>query len=154
MTLPSVHGEAHHRYCQSASISQHQSALTIQHIMYCQSALILAVPWVSLSVVPVALTGTLVFTLNETAGQLLLQLAGVLLDVIWLLLEWLSSLDYVLWQQHEPVVWTLLPAIFSLAVLFMPRGLPGRWAGLLLLLPLFLVKPAGPARGAAREHRQ
>lgn len=111
---------------------------------------IIAVPWVSLSVVPVALTGTLVFALNETAGQLLLQLACMLLDVIWLLLEWLSRLDYVLWQQHEPVVWTLLPAIFALAVFFMPRGLPGRWAGLLLLLPLFIIKPTGPARGTAR----
>jgi len=111
---------------------------------------IIAVPWVSLGVVPVALTGTVVFALNETAGELLLQLASVLLDAVWLLLEWLSRLDYALWHQHEPVAWTLLPAVFGLAVLFIPRGLPGRWTGVLLLLPLFFIKPEVPERGAAR----
>ncbi|HAJ91433.1 MAG TPA: DNA internalization-related competence protein ComEC/Rec2 [Gammaproteobacteria bacterium] len=110
---------------------------------------IIAVPWVSLGVVPVALTGTVVFAINETAGGLLLQLAGVLLDTVWLLLEWLSRLDFALWRQHAPVAWTLLPAIFGLAVLFMPRGLPGRWTGGLLLLPLLLVTPEGPAQGEA-----
>jgi len=110
---------------------------------------IIAVPWVSLGVVPVALAGTVVFAINETAGGLLLQLAGVLLDTVWLLLEWLSRLDYALWRQHAPLVWTLLPAVFGLAVLFMPRGLPGRWTGGLLLLPLFLVTPEGPAQGEA-----
>jgi len=111
---------------------------------------IFAVPWVSLTVVPLALAGTVVFAVNEAAGVLLLQLASMLLDVIWRLLEWLSRLDYALWQQHEPVAWTLLPAVFGLAILFMPRGLPGRWTGVLLLLPLFFIKPAGPARGTAR----
>jgi competence protein ComEC len=111
---------------------------------------IVAVPWVSFCVVPVALAGTVVFAVNETAGALLLQLASVLLDVVWLLLEWLSHLDFALWQQHAPVTWTLLPAVFGLTVLFMPRGLPGRWAGVLLLLPLLFTKPAAPVRGTAR----
>ena len=111
---------------------------------------IIAVPWVSLGVVPVALTGTVVFALNETAGELLLQLASVLLDAVWQLLEWLSRLDYALWHQHEPLAWTLLPAVVGLAVLFIPRGLPGRWTGALLLLPLFFIRPEGPGRGAAR----
>ena len=111
---------------------------------------IIAVPWVSLAVVPVALTGTVVFALHETAGELLLQLAGVLLDVVWTLLQWLSRPDFALWQQHEPPVWTLVAAFFGLAVLFMPRGLPGRWTGALLVLPLFIVRPEGPGQGEAR----
>jgi competence protein ComEC len=111
---------------------------------------IVAVPWVSLAVVPVALTGTVVFALNETAGGWLLQLASVLLDAVWPLLQWLSRPDFALWHQHEPLAWSMVPAIFGLAVLFMPRGLPGRWAGVLLLLPLFIVRPEGPGRGEAR----
>jgi len=111
---------------------------------------IIAVPWVSLAVVPVALAGTVIYALNETAGGLLLQLASGLLAAVWLLLEWLSRLDYALWRQHAPVAWTLLPAVFGLAVLFMPRGLPGRWTGGLLLLPLFFTTPEGPAHGEAR----
>ena len=111
---------------------------------------IIAVPWVSLVVVPVALSGTVVFALNETAGELLLQLAGVLLELIWPLLQWLSRLDFALWHQSTPVAWTLIPAFLGMAVLFMPRGLPGRWTGLLLLLPVFLVRPEGPAEGEVR----
>jgi competence protein ComEC len=111
---------------------------------------IIAVPWVSLAVVPVALTGTVVFALHETAGELLLQLAGVLLDVVWTPLQWLSRPDFALWQQHEPLAWTLVAAFFGLAVLFMPRGLPGRWTGALLVLPLFIVRPEGPGQGEAR----
>jgi competence protein ComEC len=108
------------------------------------------VPWVSLVVVPVALTGTVVFALNETAGGLLLQLSGVLLDAVWPLLQWMSRPDFALWRQHEPLAWTLVPAFIGLAVLFMPRGLPGRWTGVLLLLPLLTVRPEGPDRGEAR----
>jgi competence protein ComEC len=111
---------------------------------------IIAVPWVSFVVVPVALIGTVVFSLYETAGELLLRFAAALLDALWPLLEWMSHPDFSQWQQHEPLAWTLIPAFIGLAIVCMPRGLPGRWSGMLLLLPLFIVKPEGPARGEAR----
>ena len=111
---------------------------------------IIAVPWVSFAVVPVALIGIVVFSLNETAGELVLQFAAVLLDAVWPLLQWMSGLEFAQWHQHEPLAWTLLPAMFGLFVLLMPRGLPARWTGILLLLPLFLVKPAAPVPGEAR----
>jgi competence protein ComEC len=110
---------------------------------------IVAVPWISFLVVPVALIGTLVFSLNESAGEWLLEFAGLLLDLIWPLLEWLSGLQFSQWHQHEPLAWTLIPALFGVFVLFMPLGLPARWVGVLLLLPLFLVKPAAPVQGEA-----
>ena len=111
---------------------------------------IIAVPWVSFVVVPVALVGALVFSLNETAGELILELAGTLLDVIWPLLQWMSGLEFAQWYQHEPLAWTLLPAIVGVFILFMPRGLPARWVGVFLLLPMFLIKPAPPGQGEAR----
>ena len=43
----------------------------------------LAVPWVGLLVVPVALLGALVALLNESVGQVLLGLSAGLLDFIW-----------------------------------------------------------------------
>jgi competence protein ComEC len=110
---------------------------------------IVAVPWVSFVVVPVALIGTLVFTMNVAAGEWLLEMASVLLDLIWPLLQWMSGLQFSQWHQHEPLAWTLLPAIIGVFILFMPRGLPARWLGVLLLLPLFLVKPATPGQGEA-----
>ena len=107
----------------------------------------LAVPWVGMLVVPVALLGTLVALINEMAGQTLLAVSAWLLELIWPWLDWLAQLDFSLWQQHQPLAWTLLPAVLGLAVLFMPRGLPGRWTGLVMLLPLFLVQPDKPLHG-------
>jgi competence protein ComEC len=107
----------------------------------------LAVPWVGMLVVPVALLGTLVAMINEMAGQTLLGVSAWLLALIWPWLDWLAQLDFSLWRQHQPLAWTLLPAVFGLAVLFMPRGLPGRWTGLVMLLPLFLVRPDKPLHG-------
>lgn len=109
-----------------------------------------AVPWVSFVVIPVALTGTAVFSLHETAGEQVLVFAAWLLELIWPLLRWLSDFEFAQWQQHEPLPWTLLPAIIGVLVIFMPRGLPARWTGVLLLLPLYIVRPATPGPGEAR----
>jgi len=108
-----------------------------------------AVPWVSLLVVPLALLGTLVFAFHTATGMAVLKLSAWLLAIIWPGLERLAGLDHAQWTQHQPLAWTLLPAVAGLAMLFAPRGLPGRWPGLLLLLPLFLQRPPGPGEHAA-----
>lgn len=111
---------------------------------------ILAVPWVGMLVVPVAMLGTLLFTVSEGAGGWLIALSGRLLEILWPWLEWLAGLDFASWHQHQPAAWTLLPALAGLAILFVPRGVPGRWPGILLLLPLFVVRPEQPGWGDAR----
>ena len=111
---------------------------------------VLAVPYVGMIVVPVALTGTLLFTVSETAGVWLLEVAARLMDLVWPWLSGLAGLEHALWQQHQPVAWTLIPAFFGLAILFMPRGIPGRWLALLLILPLMVIEPRRPEWGEAR----
>jgi competence protein ComEC len=106
-----------------------------------------AVPWVGMVVVPLALIGTLVFTISESVGGALLNASAWLLDLIWPGLEWLAGLEFALWQQHQPVVWTLPVAIAGVLLIFIPRGFPGRWVGLLLIVPMFLVQPAAPKQG-------
>ncbi len=109
-----------------------------------------AVPLVSLLVVPLALLGAVLITLYEPLGSGLLALAALLLDACWPLLEWLAGLQHAAWTQHQPRSWTLIPAIAGLALLLMPRGLPARSTGLVLLLPLFLVRPSAPGQGEVR----
>jgi competence protein ComEC len=110
----------------------------------------MAVPFVGMIVVPVALAGTLVFSFNEVSGEWLLNFAADLMDLIWPWLSGLGGLEHALWQQHQPVVWTLVPAITGLAVLLLPRGIPGRWLSLLLLIPLIIVEPRRPEWGEAQ----
>ena len=109
----------------------------------------IAVPWVGMVVVPLALIGTLVFTISETIGGVLLDTSARLLDLIWPVLEWLAGMEFSLWQQHQPVAWTLPVAIAGVLLLFVPRGIPGRWLGLLLMVPMFLIRPAVPGKGEA-----
>jgi competence protein ComEC len=122
-------------------------------VIYQQASLIaplaniIAVPWVSLLVVPTALLGTLLLFISTTAGGLMLNLAAGLMDTLWPCLTWLAGLDFALLNQHQPLTWTLLPAIAGLFLLFAPRGFPGKWPGLVLLLPMLAAVPPGPALG-------
>ena len=109
----------------------------------------LAVPLIGLLVVPLALIAIVLFILIEPAGIGLLKLTAALIDMAWPILQWLASLQHVTWVQHQPTGWTLIPAIAGLALLLMPRGIPGRMSGMVLLLPLLLVRPGQPARGEA-----
>jgi competence protein ComEC len=108
---------------------------------------VIAVPWVSLLVVPTALVGTLLLFISATAGGLLLNLAAWLMDALWPCLNWLANQDFALLNQHQPLTWTLLPAIAGLFLLFAPRGFPGKWLGLVMLLPMLAAGPPGPALG-------
>jgi competence protein ComEC len=108
-----------------------------------------AVPLIGLLVVPLALIAVTLFMIYEPAGTGLLVISAALIEMFWPVLQWLASLQHATWAQHQPPAWALLPASAGLALLLMPRGIPGRAAGLVLLLPLFLVRPAAPRQGEA-----
>jgi competence protein ComEC len=110
---------------------------------------IVAVPWVSLLVIPTALVGTLLLFISTTAGGLLLNLATWLMDTLWPCLRWLGSLEFSLLHQHQPLEWTWLPATAGTLLLFAPRGFPGKWLGLVMMLPLLAARPPAPGFGEA-----
>ncbi|MEN8108319.1 MAG: DNA internalization-related competence protein ComEC/Rec2 [Pseudomonadota bacterium] len=110
----------------------------------------IAVPWTGLLVVPLSLLGALLLLVSDSAGGLLITIALLLLDGLWPLLHWLAEFDWALWQQSRPPLWTAVPAVAGILLLFAPRGVPGRWVGLCLLLPMLTVKPSMPPVGEAR----
>jgi competence protein ComEC len=96
----------------------------------------IAIPAVSLVVVPLTLLGVL------APFDLLLHVAHFIMALCMALLEWLSELPSAVWQQHAPPTWTVVVAVAALALLLAPRGLPGRWLGMIGLLPLFAAAPS------------
>lgn len=102
-----------------------------------------AIPVVSLVVTPLALLAAVV-PLDALA-----QLAHAALAVLMAGLDLLARAPAAVWRQHAPVEWTLVPAAIGVAWLLAPRGVPGRIAGVLLLAPLFAVRPPGPGPGDA-----
>jgi competence protein ComEC len=101
----------------------------------------LAIPLVSLVITPLALAGAVV------PFDFPLHIANALLEWLMRVLEWLAALDGAVWRQHAPVAWTVALAVIGVAWLLLPRGVPARWLGVPLALPLFTVTPPGPAPG-------
>ena len=97
---------------------------------------LLAIPLISLVVVPLALAGCLFVFLPELAA------------VFWGLSAWLMAMLWqgLLWVQQWPGTALFLPEAGMAAVLsamlgavlcLLPSGMPGRWLGVPLMLPLF-----------------
>lgn len=101
-----------------------------------------AIPVVSLVVTPLALAGSVL------PFDFILKIAHLVMAAQMWLLEWCAALPAAVWQQHAPAAWTVALALAGTAWMLLPRGVPARWLGLPLMLPLFAVAPPAPAPGA------
>ena len=115
----------------------------------------LIAPAVNLIAVPVF---SLVLLPAVLIAALLSMLPGLGLPLVLMsqLLAWaMQALDAVAaWSWSAASLsgrpgWVWVAAFAGTVLLLAPRGLPGRWAGLALWLPLVLVRPPAPVAGAA-----
>lgn len=108
---------------------------------------LVAVPVVSLLVVPLCLSAMLLLLWWPAAASFLLTCAAWILSRIWLWLDWLASLPIAsLHLAATPLIF-LLVAFVGIALLMAPRHFPAKPLAILLLAPLFLWQPAQPAAG-------
>lgn len=107
----------------------------------------LAIPVIELAVIPLTLLGVFCILLLPALAHLPLQLAAWFMEKLWPALDYFSGFEYAQWIQHAPLTWALVPATLGVLLLLAPRGFPARWLGAVLLLPMLLVRPAGPAPG-------
>jgi competence protein ComEC len=108
-----------------------------------------SIPIIGFIVVPLSLFGSSLLFIYARGGADVLWLTDKILALIWRVLKWFSHLPDVVWYQSVPNLWMLVAAIFGIMFLLMPRGLPGRWLGIIWVLPVILYKPAQPATGSA-----
>jgi competence protein ComEC len=108
-----------------------------------------AIPWVGFIVVPLSLLGSFLFIFSNHAAALVLTLADKILSLLWIVLTWFSHLPNVVWYQTVPHTWMLIAAIIGMIFLLFPAGVPGRYFGIVWLLPLALYKPTVPQPGEA-----
>jgi competence protein ComEC len=93
---------------------------------------LIAVPWVSLLVVPLALLGTLLLPV-PWLGEGLLWLAGGLLEILFQLLAWIASL-LPAWLPTALPLWCWLIGSLGVLLCLAPAGVPLRALGLAMLL--------------------
>ncbi|MDG9923975.1 MULTISPECIES: DNA internalization-related competence protein ComEC/Rec2 [unclassified Pseudomonas] len=93
---------------------------------------LVAVPWVSLLVVPLALLGTLLLPV-PWLGEGLLWLAGGLLEILLQLLAWIAAL-LPAWLPTALPLWCWLLGSLGVLLCLAPAGVPLRALGLVMLL--------------------
>lgn len=108
---------------------------------------LLAVPWVSVLVVPLALLGTVLLPV-PWVGQGVLWLAGWLLHCLFLSLAGIASWMPA-WLPGSLPLWAWLSVALGTLLWLLPAGVPVRAFGLVFLLPLFHVPAHKPPVGHA-----
>ena len=110
---------------------------------------LLAVPWWSLVVVPLALLGTAADALHAGWGDLLWNLSAFAFDLSWPLFEGMAKSPFALWWLPESRWFALPLALLGAFWLLLPRGVPGKPLALLLWLPLLWPDRGLPRPGEA-----
>ncbi|MDE2070926.1 MAG: DNA internalization-related competence protein ComEC/Rec2 [Gammaproteobacteria bacterium] len=100
-----------------------------------------AVPVYSLLVVPLVLVGVVFLGVWPWAGALILKLAAGIMAITWPLFEHLANMPAAQWNAPEPSLLLLACAVAGTLWLMLPRRMPARWLGALLVLPLFVHRP-------------
>lgn len=108
---------------------------------------LVAVPFVSFVIVPCALIGTLLLGVCPPLAAPVWWLAAHLVHAQWWLLEQMATWPGAHWYLPAVQPWALLLALLGSLWLFLPRGVPLRWLGLLFYLPLLLPPVQLPAAG-------
>lgn len=111
---------------------------------------LLAVPWWSLVVIPLALLGLLLDSLHAGWGNALWQLAGWCFDLLWPVLRAIADSPLAMAWLPEPRWFALPLALLAAFWLMLPRGIPGRPLALLLWLPLLWPARDLPRQGEAQ----
>jgi len=108
---------------------------------------LLAIPWWSLVVVPLALLGTALEAVHAGAGVWAWRAAAVCFDLTWPLFTALGESRFALWWLPEARDWALPLALLGAFWLLLPRAVPGKPLAALLWLPLFWPPLERPAAG-------
>jgi competence protein ComEC len=107
---------------------------------------LVAIPAVSLVIVPLILAGVCLLPVSDGLAGSLFDLSAVATLGLLAALDFFHSLQGTLPLWPEPGRLRLVLATLGGFLLLLPRGLPHRWLGLFLLLPMLLPPDTRPER--------
>jgi competence protein ComEC len=96
---------------------------------------VIAIPWVSLLIVPGVLSASLALIFSESLSGFILFGTEKLLAVLWRYMEFMAGLNWT-WIPQGHSILAVSFAMLAVTLLLAPAGFPGRWLGVVLLLPL------------------
>lgn len=99
----------------------------------------IAIPWISLVVVPLSLLG-LLFAGIPTIAILLWQCAYWCMQLFWRVLEMMQNIHWASLLIAQPSIGLVALALIGACLCLLPRSFPAKFLGLFLLLPLLFPK--------------
>jgi len=104
---------------------------------------LVAIPLVSMVIVPLVLLALLFLWMPGPLAEWLLTMAGYSAHWLFLLLQQLSEIQPTVFSAtRSPGLASTILAMLGAVVLLLPRAVPARFAGILLMIPMLL--PASP----------
>ena len=104
----------------------------------------LAIPLVSLIVVPLTLLGAIL------PWDVPLWLAHIVIDLTMQFLSALNNLPQALWTQHAPPTWSIVSGLLGVLIVLAPKGFPARYLGIIFMLPMLTNMPSTPPINTAK----
>lgn len=105
----------------------------------------IAIPFVSLLILPSALIGVFV----PIGQQYVLHACSMMISVLMKLLALFADLPTLLWYNPPHSNWILACAVLGLLIVLLPRGVPGKYFGVLMILPALVQGPERIEKGEA-----
>ena len=124
------------------SLMLYQECSLISFISNC-----IAIPWLGFLILPFCFLSVIFLFTIPILGEGCLYLANESLNGLWLFLTWMSTLPYATWHLAILNDVILFSTIIGFILLLLPAGMPGKWIGVIWLLPLILCKPSRPVEG-------
>lgn len=107
----------------------------------------IAVPAVGFIVLPLCAIGTILLLVFNLPGHWVLLIAAKAMIIIWWVLTWLAHFKNAIWLQVMPNNLVLSLSVIGVLLLLAPKGLPGKWLGIIFFLPLIFYPYPKPCAG-------
>ncbi|PCJ33180.1 MAG: DNA internalization-related competence protein ComEC/Rec2 [Gammaproteobacteria bacterium] len=108
---------------------------------------LVAIPFISLIIVPILLLASFMLSIFEPLALILFSCADSLLGYFWPFLQTLSSLEFASWSPKALPFYYYISISLGCLMLLAPRGFPAKWLGIIGLSPLLLFSPNKPDTG-------
>lgn len=124
--------------------------IPITLILFQQATLIsfiansIAIPWLALFILPFCFLSSIFLFIQPQCAKFLLIIADKSLGGLWIILSWLAHVNLATWIQVLPNPFYFITMTIGFILLLIPRGIPGRWLGIIFLLPCFLYPAPRP----------
>jgi len=111
---------------------------------------LIAVPVISLAIVPLALLATLVMLIAPGVAEKLFIPVDFSLQGLWWVLVKLAESPWSTINHTQPSWWALGFAVPGVLLMFAPKGMPSRWLGLVMFCPLVFTETSKIGQGAVK----